>query len=52
MDIDLNAPAKGQLRKLKDLHNKWSLEYVVDMDLSKCFDTLNHELIIKSVNKN
>ncbi|ETJ35629.1 RNA-directed DNA polymerase Reverse transcriptase, partial [human gut metagenome] len=25
--------------------------YVVDMDLSKCFDTLNHELIIESVNK-
>lgn len=27
------------------------MEYVVDMDLSKCFDTLNHELIIESVHE-
>jgi RNA-directed DNA polymerase len=37
--------------KAEGFANQWGLEYVVDMDLSKCFDTLNHELIIKSVNK-
>ena len=37
--------------KAEGFSNHWGLEYVVDMDLSKCFDTLNHELIIKSVNK-
>jgi len=31
--------------------NKYGLEYVVDMDLSKCFDRLDHELILKTVNK-
>lgn len=30
---------------------RWELEYVVDMDLSKCFDRLDHELIIDSVNR-
>lgn len=30
---------------------KYGLEYVVDMDLSKCFDTLDHELILKAVNQ-
>jgi RNA-directed DNA polymerase len=29
----------------------YELKWVVDMDLSKCFDTLDHELIIKSVRK-
>jgi group II intron reverse transcriptase/maturase len=37
--------------KAETFLNKWGLEYVVDMDLSKCFDTLNHELIIESVNE-
>lgn len=37
--------------KAEKFANYWRLEYVVDMDLSKCFDTLNHELIINSVNK-
>jgi RNA-directed DNA polymerase len=37
--------------KAEGFANHWGLEYIVDMDLSKCFDTLNHELIIKSVNK-
>ena len=37
--------------KAEGFAKHWGLEYVVDMDLSKCFDTLNHELIIKSVNK-
>lgn len=37
--------------KAERFMNKYGLEYVVDMDLSKCFDTLDHELIIKAVNK-
>lgn len=37
--------------KAEGFANRWGLEYVVDMDLSKCFDTLNHELIIDSVNE-
>ena len=31
--------------------NKYGLEHVVDMDLSKCFDRLDHELILKGVNR-
>lgn len=31
--------------------NKYGLEHVVDMDLSKCFDRLDHELILASVNR-
>src|SRR5690554_3206104 len=31
--------------------NKYGLRHVVDMDLSKCFDRLDHELIIKGVNR-
>jgi len=30
---------------------KYDLKWVVDMDLSKCFDTLDHEIIIESVKK-
>jgi RNA-directed DNA polymerase len=37
--------------KAEKFANHWGLEYVVDMDLSKCFDTLNHELIVNSVSK-
>ena len=29
----------------------YELEWVVDMDLSKCFDTLDHEFIIQSIRK-
>jgi len=31
--------------------NKYGLKYVVDMDLSKCFDCLDHELILQGVNR-
>jgi RNA-directed DNA polymerase len=31
--------------------NKYGLCHVVDMDLSKCFDRLDHELILKGVNR-
>ena len=37
--------------KAERFMNKYGLEYVVDMDLSKCFDTLDHELILKAVNQ-
>ncbi|TDT51926.1 group II intron reverse transcriptase/maturase [Fonticella tunisiensis] len=37
--------------KAERFMNKYGLEYVVDMDLSKCFDTLDHELILKAVNR-
>lgn len=30
---------------------KHELEHVVDMDLSRCFDTLNHDLIVKFMRK-
>lgn len=30
---------------------KYDLKWVVDMDLSKCFDTLDHEIIIRSIKK-
>ncbi len=30
---------------------RYGLQHVVDMDLSKCFDKLDHELIIKSIGK-
>jgi RNA-directed DNA polymerase len=31
--------------------NRYGLKYVVDMDLSKCFDRLDHDLIIEPVNR-
>jgi len=46
-----NCSCQKAVAKAERFINKWELEYVVDMDLSKCFDTLNHELIIKSVNE-
>ena len=30
---------------------RYNLPWAVDMDLSKCFDTLDHELILKSLNR-
>lgn len=37
--------------KAEQFMNRYGLTEVVDMDLSKCFDTLNHELIIESVSE-
>ncbi|MCI6456812.1 group II intron reverse transcriptase/maturase [Inconstantimicrobium porci] len=37
--------------KAESFANYWGLQYAVDMDLSKCFDTLNHEMIINSINE-
>lgn len=46
-----NRSCQKAVAKAERFLNKWGLKYVVDMDLSKCFDTLNHELIIKGVNE-
>lgn len=35
--------------KAEQFMNKYGLTEVIDMDLSKCFDTLNHDLIIEAV---
>lgn len=35
--------------KAERFMNKYELTEVVDMDLSKCFDTLDHEIIMKTV---
>lgn len=37
--------------KAERFMNQYGFRHVVDMDLSKCFDRLDHELIIKSVNR-
>ena len=37
--------------KAERFMNKYGLEHVVDMDLSKCFDTLDHEIIIRAVSE-
>lgn len=46
-----NRSCQKAVAKAETFLKKWNLQYVVDMDLSKCFDTLNHELIIKAVNE-
>ena len=38
------------IAKAERFMNRYGLPYVVDMDLSKCFDRLDHELILKSIN--
>ncbi len=40
------AVAKAQVLMVRD-----ELPYVVDMDLSKCFDTLNHKFIMQTLNR-
>lgn len=37
--------------KAERFMNKYGLQYIVDMDLSKCFDRLDHELILEGVNR-
>jgi RNA-directed DNA polymerase len=39
------------IAKAERFMNKYALKHVVDMDLSKCFDTLDHEQIIEKVNR-
>ncbi len=43
--------AHHALAKAERFARYYGLENVVDMDLSKCFDTLDHDLIIESVNR-
>src|SRR5690554_6928099 len=44
-----NRSCQQAVAKAERFMNKYGLEHVVDMDLSKCFDTLDHKLIIKAV---
>ena len=46
-----NRSCQQAVAKAERFMNKYELEHVVDMDLSKCFDRLNHDLIIQSVNQ-
>ena len=39
------------IAKAERFMNRYGLTYVADMDLSKCFDTLNHEMIIRAVSR-
>jgi len=39
------------IEKAVKFMTEYNLKYVLDMDLSKCFDTLDHEIIINSFNK-
>ncbi len=41
--------AAQAVAKAERFSNRWNLSHVVDMDLSKCFDTLDHDLIIAGV---
>ncbi len=43
--------AHDAIAKATAFMRTYKLEWVVDMDLSKCFDTLNHDLILNSVRK-
>lgn len=43
--------AHHAIAKAERFTRHYGLEHVVDMDLSKCFDTLNHELIVKAVSE-
>ncbi|MFT7217761.1 MAG: RNA-directed DNA polymerase [Paraglaciecola sp.] len=59
-DIDFHPSSYGYrpkrschaaLRKTTVFIRKYHLDWVVDMDLSKCFDLLDHELIMSSVKR-
>ncbi len=43
--------AAKAVAKAERFVNHYGLAHVVDMDLSKCFDTLDHQLILKGVNR-
>lgn len=43
--------AHHAIAKAERFSRHYGLEYVVDMDLSKCFDTLDHTLILQSLNR-
>lgn len=46
-----NCSQQQAVAKAERFLNKYGLEYVIDMDLSKCFDTLDHEIMLKAVSE-
>lgn len=44
-----NRSQHEAVAKAERFMNKYDLEEVVDMDLSKCFDTLDHEIIMETI---
>jgi group II intron reverse transcriptase/maturase len=46
-----NRSAHHAIAKAERFTRHYGLEHVVDMDLSKCFDTLSHSLILTAVNE-
>ena len=46
-----NCSCHKAVAKAEQFINKYNFRYVVDMDLSKCFDRLDHDLIIQEVAK-
>ncbi|HMA60599.1 MAG TPA: group II intron reverse transcriptase/maturase [Halanaerobiales bacterium] len=46
-----NRSAHHAVAKAERFTRQYGLRYVVDMDLSKCFDSLDQDLILQSVNK-
>lgn len=46
-----NRSCHKAVAKAERFMNRYGLSFVVDMDLSKCFDTLDHELIIEGINQ-
>lgn len=43
--------AHDAINKASDFIRQYDLEHVVDMDLSKCFDKLDHEIIMQQIKK-
>lgn len=46
-----NHSQHDAVAKAERFMNKYGLEHVVDMDLSKCFDTLDHEIMMGAVSE-
>ncbi|MEJ8553347.1 group II intron reverse transcriptase/maturase [Tepidibacter sp. Z1-5] len=46
-----NRSQHQAVAKAERFMNKYGLIHVVDMDLSKCFDTLDHEIMMKAVSE-
>ena len=46
-----NRSCQNAVAKAEQFLRRYGLTHVVDMDLSKCFDTLDHERIIQGVNR-
>lgn len=46
-----NHSQHDAVAKAERFMNKYGLEHAVDMDLSKCFDTLDHKIIMEAVSE-